>query len=605
MSITPAFTNTAPVHVTDMIRFLFFLSICFQSTAATWYVRPGVYTTQDGSGHPIPTAGVYGTQNGTSYANAWNGIYAIVWSGMSSGDTLYVCGTHAYKRYANLGSLSSQASSVITKSGITIRGDYPSDAGTVSGVTVNFVGAGAAYSSPDVNGVYNQVLLSGAVGPPTFYVKASDGTVTRLKKRTVSTWVDGLGGQYWNGQTNYVQLPDGATPTTNNVAQPEQGYAFDLNNQSNLTFRACNFVSADPVGNSFGAIRHTIPANPYTTAPKGITFTNCVFTDSTQFYLYPGEDNFTFGGCEFTRCATGPYSLINASLTAPQAITVTRCYFHDIGTTEYPDGDSHAVGIQGGSNHVLTYNICSNTGPAIVLWTGNVDMKTNIVAFNFIQNTRISTGGSVSDGIGISGDNSLATFGRRTGNKIYGNIIIDCATGTGLAYQGIGISCNSPDYVEIYNNSIYGGNIGIDIEVTHAGYPINVKAVNNIIDAPALKYFYMVGQISPTNVTVDYNLYWPAGKASTISPSIAHDTHSATNDPALVSATPSSLSDFALTGLSPAIHAGTDMGLAADIIGTTISQAFAPDIGAYQFISYASLGIIQPAKIRRTSLTYP
>src|SRR5688572_1623952 len=98
--------------------------------AATWYCRPPVISGVDGTGKPIPVPATYGSQDGTSYANAWNGLRAVVWGvgGVVAGDTLYVCGVHLHKMPSN-SFLASQALVTIGADGadgnpITIRMDY-------------------------------------------------------------------------------------------------------------------------------------------------------------------------------------------------------------------------------------------------------------------------------------------------------------------------------------------------------------------------------------------------------------------------------------------------------------------------------------------------
>ena len=82
---------------------------------ATWYVRPN-------TSHSA-------TRNGTSYATAWGGWSEIVWgaSGVTAGDTLYVCGAHAYSSGISVG-----AHTGTTTNRTTIRGDYTPDPGSIT-----------------------------------------------------------------------------------------------------------------------------------------------------------------------------------------------------------------------------------------------------------------------------------------------------------------------------------------------------------------------------------------------------------------------------------------------------------------------------------------
>lgn len=85
-----------------------------------------------------PSGGSYGSENGTSYENAWNGFTNIDWTitGVKPGDTLYICGTH--KEVLTVGGSGTLGSE------ITIRGDYPGDAGVIdsentrnTGISIN------------------------------------------------------------------------------------------------------------------------------------------------------------------------------------------------------------------------------------------------------------------------------------------------------------------------------------------------------------------------------------------------------------------------------------------------------------------------------------
>jgi len=386
-------------------------------------------------------------------------------------------------------------------------------------------------------------------------------------------------------------LPDGSAPTTNTVAQEQCGWAFDLNNQSNIIFQACHFIAADPLGNDFGAIRHTIPTFPFTTAAHNITFTNCTSFDTQTFSLYPGENGFSFLSCEFGRFGSAVYSVLNGTLTAPQQLTVSNCFLHDGGTPEYQSADNDAIGIQAGNYHVITHNTISNTGPGITFWTGNISMRSNIISYNFVINTQLNAA-NVSDGIALTGDNVGATPGYRLGNRIFGNIVCNPALGTGLGYEGVCINLNSPDFTPVENNTIYGGNSGINWQVVQPGQAVNGVIVNNIIVNSAQHPYYIVGQISSTNLVIDHNLYYPqilwigggaAGRFE-LSPYLpGHDAHSIYANPIFAGSTLATAGSFALSAASPAIGAGVTNGLSEDIIGTPIYPNRSPDIGAYEF----------------------
>ncbi|MDD3925951.1 MAG: hypothetical protein PHT33_04770, partial [bacterium] len=120
-------------------------SVCW---ASTWYVRPA--------------GGSYGLENGTSYDNAWDGFGRIVWgsSGVTAGDTLYVCGNH----YQTMTVGATGASG----SPITIRGDYAISAGVIDGSADIKTGKSAYWTETSTgsnkwyysNGYSNYVLLN-------------------------------------------------------------------------------------------------------------------------------------------------------------------------------------------------------------------------------------------------------------------------------------------------------------------------------------------------------------------------------------------------------------------------------------------------------------
>lgn len=77
---------------------------------ADWFVRPN--TTHST------------TRNGTAHGTAWGGWSEIVWGtgGVVTGDTLYVCGAHAYSAIIGMGAIN----------GVIIRGDHAIESGSFS-----------------------------------------------------------------------------------------------------------------------------------------------------------------------------------------------------------------------------------------------------------------------------------------------------------------------------------------------------------------------------------------------------------------------------------------------------------------------------------------
>ena len=225
------------------------------SLASDWYVRPCVYTSLDGSGKPIPTAGVYGAQDGTSYANAWNGLCAVIWGsgGVVAGDTLWVCGCHIHSTTSN-NYISSQAQVVVGAQGsagnpITIRMDYSPDPGEVYGCFNDL--REPTWYGPDANGVYFRTgaTINWLYEPhfQLFGTLTAGGTnMYTLHPTNVTTW-SGANGTYCIKAdtsfecTNFVKTATGEAPATN-IFSTDFGYNFFLGTNSWITFANCRFL---------------------------------------------------------------------------------------------------------------------------------------------------------------------------------------------------------------------------------------------------------------------------------------------------------------------------------------------------------------------------
>lgn len=214
------------------------------SFGATWYVRPSVFTNWSGL-YPVPQEGVYGSQDGTTYANAWNGIRSVVWGvgGVTTGDTLYICGTHIATYIAG-GSSPNTASYALwlTNSGITLRGDYQNDPALIFG------GCSDQYNTytwlgPDANGVYRSQIQG--TGNASWFTKywLSNGVPVRLNRQYATTWAGDEGAFYSvESSTNYIKLPGGVVPNATNIALSYLGWQIGITNgTSNIVFYALSF----------------------------------------------------------------------------------------------------------------------------------------------------------------------------------------------------------------------------------------------------------------------------------------------------------------------------------------------------------------------------
>lgn len=113
---------------------------------ADWFVRPN-------TSHNT-------TRNGTSYVTAWGSWTEIVWgaSGVKTGDTLYVCGAHAYTSVKSVGA----------QSGITVKGDYVTESGSLSftgnNVYFNIDGSSATILALTITSENRCIVPSGLPG---------------------------------------------------------------------------------------------------------------------------------------------------------------------------------------------------------------------------------------------------------------------------------------------------------------------------------------------------------------------------------------------------------------------------------------------------------
>jgi hypothetical protein len=234
------------------------------------------------------------------------------------------------------------------------------------------------------------------------------------------------------------------------------------------------------------------------------------------------------------------------------------------------------------SNNIIENNTvydCSN----YLIWT-HVDTATSIMSGNVIRYNNLYHSpnfvvGPVGYGLAIGGIPGAA-FDRA---KIYENILF-------VKKMAIDIDDFTTN-ANLYNNSIIStGGIGLRVSATGTS-GITIK--NNIV-AKAGIYGLKV-ENKNSILALDYNLWYaPAGTGhaninginytssgfAAYKTATGWDTHGRWQDPVIVS---SSTPDFHLQSGSPAIDAGTDMGLTADFAGTGIVQGLAPDLGAYEF----------------------
>lgn len=214
-------------------------------------------------------------------------------------------------------------------------------------------------------------------------------------------------------------------------------------------------------------------------------------------------------------------------------------------------------------------------------------------------------------GLDIHGLNSITmTY------NIYNNIV--CNGPTGLR---MGLTGNNGNH-KIYNNVIYNCNVGIAFGHNMTTAPQNVDIKNNIIYNPydwgsglPVCFIYAGSTANPVDWTVscDYNgfykntgnlIYFRYGGAGLISldtwkskmfsGGISPDAHSLTSNPSFINGSGSftNSNDFCLNTGSPAIKAGTAVGLSRDFHGNRWRNP--PSLGAIEYWKIG--GKISPRK---------
>lgn len=526
----------------------FLLLAAFGASAATWYVRPGQHAT-------------YGAGNGTSYADAWNGITNITWTSIQPGDTLYACGTHIYTITGG-GQYYNNGIGQIKTNNITIRGDYGPDPLVMFGGALDTANT-FYWFGPDGNGVYyttNEIQTSAR----ELRYQVDGSIIQFLPVKGTTTWTGGAGG-YFDGVTNYIRTISGNAPS-NNIALMRGGWMWDLNGSSSNTFNGGTYIAEcwQQNGSGWWATTNTMFLN-LTVQHQG-------------FSLSHGMDYAVFGNCDIS---AGPSCIYDFQTFGVQVGTfgtiITNCTLHDVRWYYgISSTDLHAIGCQAGNGWTIKWNHIYNTdGASIDLYSGGADMTNDLIACNFIHDIG---GYNPNNGEAICVNSGGPGIGRQTGLVIQNNLIYNVGINASYGWAGIGV--NTADPVAIQNNTILY--CGVGIAVHGQTHPNQANVQNNIICSPT-NTFIIIDGTGTTTGTTDYNLCYTNSTISApfaFTPSVTHDTHSVFAYPLLVSASPTIATDFQLRAESPAIGAGTPVGISTDFGGNAFLNP--PAIGAWE-----------------------
>ncbi len=259
---------------------------------------------------------------------------------------------------------------------------------------------------------------------------------------------------------------------------------------------------------------------------------------------------------------------------------------HNTITTNSLLGYGIDVGYDGGytyNHNISGVTISYNTITGVIGLSASV--PTHLILYAYADNGLIHhnllIGGAY--GVVIKGGNEGGANNWITG-KLYDNIMLSQNT-SAIYVKGV-------QNVPIYNNTAY--EIGTYAAAHGALYvttydnndPTGTIAENNLWYAST----YGVWWDGTGSLTSDYNLYYIPGGSygyinTTIYPTlvgwqgVGYDAHSTSFDPLFTDAVNT---NFTLQGTSPAIDAGTSVGLSSDYADTT-SIYGTPDIGAYEY----------------------
>lgn len=234
-------------------------------------------------------------------------------------------------------------------------------------------------------------------------------------------------------------------------------------------------------------------------------------------------------------------------------ITVSNCYIHD-----HPKYGADLMSLNG---YQIIGNTFKNNGWGSTTTSGSFtyrdgNMRIHDGAHNSLIEKNIFEGGY---GWGV--DSYLSTNNTYRYNLFINNYDRDNSP----VGPGIGLEINSSLGGKVYNNTFYGNTIGLQVTYESGqGVETSITLTNNI--------FY-------NNTTQDYYKY-PSDHSS-----ITAVTNLTGINPLFIDAAGN---NFQLQSTSPAINAGTTIGLTSDFLSNPVPNGTVPDLGAYEWFSPTS-----------------
>lgn len=575
------------------------ITIDISNADSTADIKVGLYT--DSSGVPSTKVGTeQETTNHATFSREWHDFpYS---ASVTGGNNYWVC-------------------LELSATGDWTNG-YTASAGNNKYIDTNTYGTGWASTFTN-NGASSAVLSIYAKYSPTniwAYSVATepifvlfDGVLGRRENTGGLAALSANGDYYWSGNILYVYAdsdPD-TKWTSPGVEIAQRGTALSVSGKDYLTFDGIDYKMSNTTDGATSLI--------YVNDSDGTTLTNFNAKYSYYFLLWAKTatgniTDLTISNADLSVGGNGMgvYGIASHAYSW-SGLEIDNVVVHDISNwsanfpndTRTSEVDREGIGINGygdssGGNYIHDieiYNVGSTTN------SNNTGMflyqNTGVIVERFKIHDCNRSGLWIEDGAGAYGHDIAVRHGLIYGNgkasitstEFSGGLIVSAANTGGL------------DNLSIYNNTIYDNGGSATSSATKRGglllysyagganaSTINVK--NNLIFNNAT-YDLQITEVTAafTGITLDYNLIYRASgnmivndtntydysQFATYKSASGYDTNSINADPLLVSAG----SDFRLQSGSPAINAGTNVGLTTDYQGFAVVGA--PDAGALEY----------------------
>lgn len=461
-----------------------------------WYVRP--------------LGGVYGEENGTSYENAFNGFTDIVWGdgGVTAGDTLWVCGTHANQ-------LSVGASGSAVAGNIVIDFGYTLDPGIIDGVSAYAVIKliDRSYVTVQNGRVLNYTPSSG-MAAGLYVSRTSDSAIGNIliQDMAFDGGSDGMVGVYVDGGSYLTTYIDGVTIQGCATTGHSRMGIWVVNVVKNITIDDCHSIYDAESGPYWGILIGGYAGQYFDgwSVYSGDTYSHsCTFSQVVDVYAWgygklvnnqSGQDALSDGEYYFDTDGDALYVNLGGGnpnsngIVCPVRVYAENCVISNSSVkytqTTYP-GEGAGVGFDRGvkNSSIRNSEACYNTGPGIIALCSTDSEITNCTSsFNgasgFVNNnaTNVNYGRCFSSGNSANGfystspgtendyANCIAINNNDDGFKLYGSGDV---IGSDALYNNQGFNFYG-DF--ILTDSISYGSIGNDIVIA---VDKTVTALNN------------------------------------------------------------------------------------------------------------------------------